>query len=149
KAVYNVTIGVAVQTVFIGLFLLGMKLQPSLWMLIAANAFRALALVAISLWSTRVKLFRLRLSWDNSTIRIALPFVMMAVVTSLRDQIGGVMLGILSNYDAIPLYKLVMRVLTVSLAVPPAVCPLLPPVLFARGRGARKSPRLALPASLI
>ena len=149
KAVYNVTIGVAVQTVFIGLFLLGMKLQPSLWMLIAANAFRALALVAISLWVTRVKLFRLRLSWDNSTIRIALPFVMMAVVTSLRDQIGAVMLGILSNYDAVAYYNLVMRVSTASLAVPTAVCAVLSPLIVAHGLDAQNRRRMAMSASLI
>lgn len=149
KAVYNVTIGVSVQTVFIGLFLLGMKLQPSLWMLIAANAFRASALVAISLWVTRVKLFRLRLSWDNSTIRIALPFVMMAVVTSLRDQIGAVMLGILSSYDAVAYYNLVMRVSTASLAVPTAVCAVLSPLIVAHGLDAQNRRRMAMSASLI
>lgn len=149
KAVYNVTIGVTVQTVFIGLFLLGMKLQPSLWMLIAANAFRALALVAISLWVTRVKLFKLRLSWDNATIRIALPFVMMAVVTSLRDQIGAVMLGILSNYDAVAYYNLVMRVSTASLAVPTAVCAVLSPLIVAHGLDAQNRRRLAMSAGLI
>ncbi len=149
KAVYNVTIGVTVQTVFILLFLLAMKLQPSLWTLIAANAFRALALVIACIWVTRIRLFRLRLSWDNAAVRIALPFVMMAVVNSLKDQIGAVMLGLLSTYDAVAYYNLVMRVSTASLAIPTAVCAVLSPLVVAHGLDRQNRRRIAMSASLI
>jgi O-antigen/teichoic acid export membrane protein len=58
---------------------------------------------------------------------------MMAVINALRDQIGAVMLGVLSNYDQVAHYNLAMRVATASLAVPTAICAVLAPLLVAHG----------------
>jgi O-antigen/teichoic acid export membrane protein len=133
KAVYNVTVGMIVQTTFVAAFLVVMITRPSLWALVAVNAFRALALVAVSVGLTRSRLFKLKVAWDSASIRLAIPFVMMAAINALRDQIGAVMLGVLSNYDQVAHYNLVMRVATASLAVPTAICAVLAPLLVAHG----------------
>ena len=133
KAVYNVTVGMIVQTTFVVAFLVVMLTRPSLWALVAVNAFRAVALVTASVWLTRSRLFKLRISWDSASIRLAIPFVLMAAINALRDQIGAVMLGVLSNYDQVAHYNLVMRVATASLAVPTAICAVLAPLLVAHG----------------
>ena len=133
KAVYNVTVGMIVQTTFVVAFLIVMLTRPSLWALVAVNAFRAVTLVAVSGWLTRSRLFRIKVAWDSGSIRLAVPFVMMAAVNALRDQIGAVMLGVLSNYDQVAHYNLVMRVATASLAVPTAICAVLAPLIVAHG----------------
>jgi len=149
KAVYNVTVGVTVQTVFMALFVAGLWMRPSLWTLIWVNAFRVVALLAASVWVTQSKLFRLHASWDSAAVRIAVPFVMMAVVNSLRDQIGAVMLGFLSSYDAVAHYNLVMRVSIASLAIPTAVCAVLSPLIVAHGLDERNRRRIAMSVMLI
>jgi O-antigen/teichoic acid export membrane protein len=142
KAVYNVTLGVTVQIVFIAIFLVGMYLRPSLPMLVAVNAFRVVALLAGAAWVTQRKLFRLSISWDNAAVRAALPFVAMAVVNALRDQIGAVMLGFLSSYDAVAHFNLVSRVHVASLAAPTAISAVLSPLIVAHGLDARNRKRL-------
>jgi O-antigen/teichoic acid export membrane protein len=149
KAVYNVTVGVTVQTIFILLFLVGMKLHPTLWTLVAVNAVRVVALLAAAILVTHSRLFKLRFSWDSTAVRIAVPFVMMAVVTSLRDQIGAVVLGFLANYDAVAHFNLVMRVSAASLAIPTAVCAVLSPLVVASGLDARNRQRIAMSAFFI
>jgi len=149
KAVYNVTVGVTVQTVFMALFVAGLWMRPSLWTLIWVNAFRVVALLVASVWVTQAKLFRLHASWDSAAVRIAVPFVMMAVVNSLRDQIGAVMLGFLSSYDAVAHYNLVMRVSIASLAIPTAVCAVLSPLIVAHGLDERNRRRIAMSVMLI
>jgi O-antigen/teichoic acid export membrane protein len=149
KAVYNVTVGVTVQTVFIALFVVGLWMHPSLWTLIWVNAVRVVALLAASVWITQAKLFRLRISWDSAAIKISVPFVMMAAVNSLRDQIGAVMLGLLSSYDAVAHYNLVMRVSVASLSIPTAVCAVLSPLIVAHGLDERNRRRIAMSVTLI
>jgi O-antigen/teichoic acid export membrane protein len=149
KAVYNVTVGVTVQTVFMALFVAGLWMRPSLWTLIWVNVFRVATLVAASIWITQTKLFTLRISWDSAAVKIALPFVAMAVVNSLRDQIGAVMLGFLSSYDAVAYYNLVMRVSIASLAIPTAVCAVLSPLIVAHGLDERNRRRIAMSALFI
>jgi O-antigen/teichoic acid export membrane protein len=149
KAVYNVTLGVTVQTVFIVVLLVGMYLRPSLWLLVAVNAVRAFALVLGAAWLTQRKLFALSMSWDSVAVRAALPFVGMAVVNALRDQIGVVMLGLLSNYDAVAYYNLVSRVQTASLAVPTAVAAVLTPLIVANGLDDGNRKRLVTATMLI
>ena len=149
KATYNVTVGMIVQTIFIVAFLVVMTMRPSLWALVAVNAFRVTALVLVSVWLTYKKLFRLHLSWENDMVRLALPFVMMAVVNALRDQIGAVMIGVLSSYDQVAYYNLVIRVSAASLAVPTAVCAVLSPLIVAEGLTADNRRRLKLAAALI
>jgi O-antigen/teichoic acid export membrane protein len=133
KAAYNVTVGMIVQTTFVVAFMVVMITRPSLWALVAVNGFRAAALVIVSVWLTESRLFKLKVAWDSASIRLAIPFVMMAVINALRDQIGAVMLGVLSNYDQVAHYNLVMRVATASLAVPTAICAVLAPLLVAHG----------------
>jgi O-antigen/teichoic acid export membrane protein len=142
KAVYNVTLGVTVQILFIAIFLVGMYLRPSLSMLVAVNAFRVAALLIGAAWVTQRKLFRLAISWDNAAVRAALPFVAMAVVNALRDQIGAVMLGFLSSYDAVAHYNLVSRISVASLAIPTAISAVLSPLIVAHGLDARNRKRL-------
>src|SRR5678815_752178 len=149
KAVYNVTLGITVQTVFIAVLLVGMYLRPSLWLLVAVNAVRAFALVLGAAWLTQRKLFALSMSWDSIAVRAALPFVGMAVVNALRDQIGVVMLGLLSNYDAVAYYNLVSRVQTASLAVPTAVAAVLTPLIVANGLDDGNRKRLVTATMLI
>ena len=144
KAVYNVTVGMIVQTTFVAGFLIVMMTRPSLWALVLVNAFRAIALVAVSVWLTQSRLFKLKVSWDSATMRLAIPFVMMAAVTALRDQIGAVMLGVLSSYDQVAHYNLVMRVSTASLAVPTAICAVLAPLLVAEGVSAQNRGRIRI-----
>ena len=133
KAIYNVTLGVTVQTIFIAIFLIGMFIRPSLALLVAVNAFRVVALLVGAAWLTHRKLFRLSASWDRAAVVAALPFVGMAVVNALRDQIGVVMLGFLSSYDAVAHYNLVSRVHVASLAIPTAVAAVLSPLIVAHG----------------
>ena len=142
KAVYNVTLGVTVQALFIVMLLIGMYLRPSLWLLVAVNAFRAFVLLIGAAWLTQRKLFGLSMSWDSVAIRAALPFLGMAVVNALRDQIGAVMLGLLSSYDAVAYYNLVSRVQTASLAIPTAVAAVLTPLIVAHGLDDRNRKRL-------
>jgi O-antigen/teichoic acid export membrane protein len=142
KAVYNVTLGVTVQVVFIAIFLAGMYLRPSLSLLVAVNAFRVAALLIGAVWLTQRKLFPLSMSWDSLAVRAALPFVGMAVVNALRDQIGAVMLGLLSSYDAVAYYNLVSRVHVASLAIPTAVAAVLSPLIVAHGLDPQNRKRL-------
>ena len=142
KAVYNVTLGVTVQVVFIAIFLAGMYLRPSLSLLVAVNAFRVAALLIGAAWLTQRKLFPLSMSWDSLAVRAALPFVGMAVVNALRDQIGAVMLGLLSSYDAVAYYNLVSRVHVASLAIPTAVAAVLSPLIVAHGLDTQNRKRL-------
>jgi O-antigen/teichoic acid export membrane protein len=150
KAVFNVTVGMIVQTTFVAAFLIVMMTRPSLWALVAVNGFRAIALVAVSVWLTQSRLFKLTISWDSASIRLAIPFVMMAAVTALRDQVGAVMLGVLSDYDQVAHYNLVMRVSTASLAIPTAICAVLAPLLVADGLSShnRRRIRIAVAATL-
>ena len=142
KAVYNATLGVTVQVVFVAIFLAGMYLRPSLSLLVAVNAFRVAALLIGAAWLTQRKLFPLSMSWDSLAVRAALPFVGMAVVNALRDQIGAVMLGLLSSYDAVAYYNLVSRVHVASLAIPTAVAAVLSPLIVAHGLDPRNRKRL-------
>ena len=142
KAVYNVTLGVTVQTLFIAIFLVGMYLRPSLSLLVAVNAFRVAALLIGAAWLTHRKLFHLSVSWDSAAVRAALPFVGMAVVNALRDQIGAVMLGLLSSYDAVAYYNLVSRVQVAALAIPTAVAAVLSPLIVAHGLDEQNRKRL-------
>jgi O-antigen/teichoic acid export membrane protein len=75
--------------------------------------------------------------------------VMMAAVNSLRDQIGAVMLGLLSSYDAVAHYNLVMRVSVASLSIPTAVCAVLSPLIVAHGLDERNRRRIAMSVTLI
>ncbi|HEX6573772.1 MAG TPA: oligosaccharide flippase family protein [Gemmatimonadaceae bacterium] len=149
KATYNVTIGMTVQTAFVIVFLVMMTSRPSLWTLVAVNAFRVALLVFISAWLTHVKLFRLHFSWDSRAVRLAVPFVMMAVVNALRDQLGAVMIGMLSSYDQVAFYNLVMRVSAASLAIPTAVCAVLSPLIVAEGLNAANRHRIKFATALI
>ena len=56
KAVYNVTLGVTVQALFIAIFLFGMYLRPSLSLLVAVNGFRVVALLIGAAWLTQRRL---------------------------------------------------------------------------------------------
>jgi O-antigen/teichoic acid export membrane protein len=66
----------------------------------------------------------------------------MAVVNALRDQIGAVMLGFLSSYDAVAHYNLVSRISVASLAIPTAISAVLSPLIVAHGLDARNRKRL-------
>lgn len=149
KAVYNVTLGLSVQTAFILIFLAGMYFRPSLPMLVGVNAFRVVALLAGATWLTQKKLFRLSMSWDRAAVRAALPFVGVVLVNAFRDQIGAVMLGFLSSYDAVAHYNLVSRVHVASLAVPTAISAVLSPLIVAHGLDARNRSRLLTGAIFI
>ncbi|MGH9420183.1 MAG: oligosaccharide flippase family protein, partial [Thermoanaerobaculia bacterium] len=149
KTVYNVTVGLIVQTTFITLFLVVMMTRPSLWALIAVNAVRVLSLLSIGTWITQSRLFRLKLAWNNAAIRIAIPFVGMAVVNALRDQIGSLMLGVLANYDQVAYFNLVMRMSIASLSIPTAICAVLSPLVVAHGLSSENRKRLLKGAALI
>jgi O-antigen/teichoic acid export membrane protein len=137
KAVYNVSVGLTVHTLFLIAFLISMEKMPSLDALLGVHLLRAAALAVAAILLTQRRIFRLALSWDASYLRLAVPFVVIALLHAGRDQIGTLLLGFLASYDAVAQYNLAFRVMSASLFIPTAICAVLVPILVADKLSAR------------
>ena len=133
KAMYNVTLGISIHTAYIVAFLAGMSIAPSLGMLIGVTMFRAACLIAAGVWVTRSRLFPLAARIDWAVVRAGLPFVMIAALHVLRDQIGTLILGTLSTYAAVAHFNLAWRLVASSYFVPTAICAVIVPLITAHG----------------
>ena len=133
KALYNVSLGITIHTAYVIAFLSGMWLAPSLAMLLGVTIFRSVLLLLAGTLITRSKLFPLRPKWDTAVVKSALPFVLIAALHILRDQIGTLVLGTRAGYDDVAHFNLAWRLVASSYFVPTAVCAVFVPLLTAHG----------------
>lgn len=133
KAVYNVSIGVIVQSFFLTIFLLGMWWAPSLEMVLATNLLRSLCLAGAALLLTHRWLCPLRVSWDSNFIREGLPFFLLTLLFTLQERVDTLFLGFLTDYDTVGQYQLAFRVISASLFIPSVVNSVLFPRFAAYG----------------
>jgi O-antigen/teichoic acid export membrane protein len=102
-------------------------------MLLGVTLFRAMSIIIAGVWLVQSRLFRLRMELDWTLIRSGLPFVLIAGLHVLRDQIGTLMLAALSSYDAVAHFNLAWRLVASSYFVPTAICAVFVPLLSAQG----------------
>lgn len=136
KVVYNVGIGVAVQVLFLAVFLLGMWWTPSLEVLLEANLLRSLCLVGAAVFVIHRWLCPLQVSWDGGFIKEGAPFILLSLLAMLRGKIDTLLLGFLTDYDTVGHYHLAFRVVFASFFFPTAVGLVLFPQLAAHGLSA-------------
>ena len=149
KVIYNVRIGVAVQTVFVAVFLAGMWWAPSLETLLAANLLRASCLAGAALALTHRRVFPLRVAWDWGFLREGIPFTLLSFLAVLQDKADTLLLGFLTDYHTVGHYQLAYRVVIASLFVPMVMNSVLFPQLAARGLSAANRRLLATRAGVL
>ncbi len=149
KAVYNVALGISIHSAYIVAFLVGMTTAPSLKMLMGVTLFRAALLVVAGAALTRARLFPLRAVWDSATVKAALPFVLIAALHVLRDQIGTLLLGVKASYEHVAHFNLAWRLVASSYFVPTAICAVFVPLLTAHGLTAHNRRLLARAAAAV
>jgi O-antigen/teichoic acid export membrane protein len=118
KVIYNVQIGVVVQTLFLAVFLAGMWWAPSLETLLAVNFFRASCLAGAALTLTHRRVFPLRVAWDWGFLREGIPFTLLSFLVVLQNKADTLLLGVLTDYHTVGHYQLAFRVVIASLFVP-------------------------------
>jgi len=118
---YDVAIGIAVQTAFMGLFLLGMWWVPSLQVLLGANLLRGLCLVGAAIVVTQRRLCPLRFAWDSSLIKEGAPFMALTLLFMLREKLDTLLLGFFTDYTTVGHYQLALRAVVASWFVPFAI----------------------------
>jgi len=133
KTIYNVSIGVVIQSVFLLLFLFGMWWAPSLEMVVATNFVRSLCLAVAAGYVTHRWLCPLWVSWDKSLIKEGMPFFFLNLFILLRERVDTLLLGFLTNYDTVGYYQLAFRVIFASLFIPMVVNSVLFPRFAAHG----------------
>ena len=133
KALYNVTLGISIHSAYIAVFLAGMWVAPSLGMLVGVTMFRAACLLAAGVWVTRSRLFPIAARLDWTVVRAGIPFVLIAALHVLRDQIGTLILGTMSTYAAVAHFNLAWRLVASSYFVPTAICAVIVPIITAGG----------------
>jgi O-antigen/teichoic acid export membrane protein len=133
KVVYNVVIGIAVQTIFLAVFLIGMWWAPSLNILLEANLLRALGLVGAAMFVTHRWLCPLRIAWDSTLIKDGAPFILLTLLVMLRGRVDTLLLGFFTDYDTVGQYQLAFRVVFTTFFVPTTVSQALFPHLAAYG----------------
>ena len=133
KVVYNVVIGMAVEVMFLAVFLIGMWWAPSLNILLEANLLRALGLVGAAMFVTHRWLCPLRLAWDSTLIKEGAPFILLTLLVMLRGRVDILLLGFFTDYDTVGQYQLAFRVVFTTFFVPTTVSQALFPHLAAYG----------------
>jgi len=121
KVEYGVVIGVAAQTLFLTILLIGLWWAPSLGVLLTANLLRCLCLTGAAALVTQRWLFPLRIGWDTSLLKEGIPFMLLAGLAVLRDKADTLLLGALGTYDTVGHYQLALRAVNATLFVPGAV----------------------------
>ena len=146
KATFNVAIGLTVQTIFLATFILSMESRPSMTSLLGSHLLRSAALAGIALVVTQRSLFTIKAKWNSGYVHAGIPFILLALLHAGREQLGTLMLGFISGYDAVAQYNLAYRVVAASLFIPTVVCSVLVPLLVADKLNTRNK-RLLLKAS--
>jgi O-antigen/teichoic acid export membrane protein len=121
KTSYNVGISVAVEVLFLALFLLGMWWVPSLEVLLGVNILRSLCLLGTAVVVTHWWLCPLRVSWDSSFIKEGIPFILLTLLAMLRGQGDTLLLGFFTDYDTVGHYHLALRIVLAFSFVPTTV----------------------------
>ena len=121
RVAYDAALGIAVQTVFMALFLLGMWWTPSLHVLLGANLLRALCLVGAAIWVTQRWLCPLRFAWDSSLIKEGVPFIALTLLFTLREKLDTLLLGFFTDYTTVGHYQLAFRAVVATMFVPLAI----------------------------
>jgi O-antigen/teichoic acid export membrane protein len=137
KAIYNVSIGVIVQSLFLVVFVCGMYWGPSLEMLLGVSLLRSVCMLGAALYVTQRWLCPLRVSWDSRLVRAGIPFILLTILGTIRRQGDTLMLGFLAGYEAVGHYNLANRVLVAALFLPGVVNSVLFPEFAAQGLSAR------------
>lgn len=135
KAVYNVSIGVVTQAVFLTLCIIGMRWAPSLGVLLGANLVRSVSLVAAAAYATHRWISPLRVSWDMNVIKEGKPFILLSLVGTLAGKVNTMLLGLLAGYAVVSHYQLALNVVVASFFLPGVFSVILFPLLAAHGLG--------------
>jgi O-antigen/teichoic acid export membrane protein len=106
----NVLVGITVQILFLLLFLVGMWWAPSLWTFLGANLFRSFCLlIAISIFTFR----RIR-NWQPAAtgafLKEGVPFLVLTAIALLQEKVDTLLLGLMTDYQAVAFYSLALRV---------------------------------------
>jgi O-antigen/teichoic acid export membrane protein len=120
RVLFNVAIGLIVQTFFLIIFLAGMWWAPSLGVLIGANLLRSLALLAAAVILTHRRICPITFVWRSEFIREGLPFLLVSLVGVAQGRIDSVLLGFFANYQTVGHYNLALRIIQ-GVAFVPAV----------------------------
>ncbi|UCC38671.1 MAG: oligosaccharide flippase family protein [Candidatus Aminicenantes bacterium] len=118
KIIYNVSIGVSVQTLFIAVFLWAMFVLPSLNTLLAVYLFRSVCLVTAALFVTTICIGRPSISLNLSLLRKGFPFLLLTLLTILQFQLDTLLLKLFTDYETVGHYNLASRIIFASFFIP-------------------------------
>jgi O-antigen/teichoic acid export membrane protein len=133
KVVYNLSIGLPIQTLFLTMTLGGILLYPHLTTFLATSLLRSVLLVVVAAWVCHRLICPLRLDWDRSLLRQNRSFLMLSGVSTLRDKSDTLLLGLLASYSVVGHYNLAYRIVDASGFIPSAVGQALFPRLASGG----------------
>lgn len=142
QAVYNVSIGVPAQILFLAILLVGMWQLPSLEVLMGVHLVRSLCLVGAALLVTRRWICPVRLSWDSSLLKEGMPFLLISLVATFGGNIDTLLLAFFTDYEIVGHYQLAFRVVLASQFVPGVLGLVLFPHFAAEGLDAANRRRL-------
>jgi len=133
KTLYNVSIGVWVQAVFLLAFLLAVRKMPSLQTVLNVNLLRNGMLVVAACVVAHFWLFPLRVRWDRALIAEGWPFAVVHVLVAIRNRSDTLLLGFLTDYLHVGHYQLAYQFVFSSLFVPVVITSVFFPHIAAEG----------------
>jgi len=114
----NVLIGISVQILFMLLFLVGMWWAPSLRTFLGANLIRSFCLLV----ATSLLAYRWIRGWQPAVtgafLKEGVPFLLLTAIALLQEKVDILLLGLLTDYQAVAHYSLALRV-TIALTFIP------------------------------
>jgi len=118
KAVYNVTIGVTAQTLFLLVFLASMWWTPSLGAFLGANLIRSLTLLCAGAILARRFLRGWKPTWNSAFLKEGAPFLLLTVIALMQERVDTLLLGWFAGFEAVAQYSLALRIISASTFIP-------------------------------
>lgn len=126
-------IEVTAELLFTPCFIVAMLLHPSLTTLVWVSGVRAAVLIGGVLYMARMRLGRLHIGWDNRLLREGAPFLLMTFLTIVQGKTETVLLGVMSDYTAVGVFQLALRLFMAALFIPQALSSAIFPRFAATG----------------
>jgi O-antigen/teichoic acid export membrane protein len=146
---FRAGIEVVAELIFTAVFVVAMLLRPTMTTLLAVSLLRGVMLFGGVLYMARTRLGPLRVGWDNSLIVAGVPFLLIAFLLILQGKIETMLLGMLSNYEAVGVFQLALRVIMAAQFIPLALGSVIYPRLAAEGLTAHNRGRLVRSVALL
>lgn len=146
---FRAGIEVAAELIFTAAFFAAMMIRPTMATLLAVGLLRGVLLVGAVLYMARTRLGKLRVGWDNSLIIAGIPFLLLTLLTILQGKVETLLLGVLSNYEAVGVFQLALRLIMAAQFIPMALGSAIYPRLAAEGLNQRNRSRLLRSVALL